>query len=165
MRRVLACAALVALCTSAAAAAAALPRAGTLVPGTSLGGVRLGDTAAEVRAALGTFYGVCEGCERTTLYFTYRPFEQRGLAVELTRGRVSAVYTLWRPGGWHSSDGLRLGAPEGQATSLAGPLVPVACTGYGALVRDARAARTAYYVVDDKLWGFGLFRPKQSPCR
>jgi hypothetical protein len=43
--------------------------------------------------------------------------------------------------------------------------MPVACTGYSALVRDARGARTAYYVVDGKLWGFGLLGRMQSPCR
>ena len=164
MSRVLACAALLLLCT-AGAAGARLPHAGKLVPGVSLGGVRLGDTPAQVRAELGRFYGVCRGCTRTTLYFTYRPFERRGLAVELTSGRVSAVYTLWRPSGWSSADGARLGAAQGQVTLLAGPLIPVACTGYSALVRDGRVARTAYYVVDGKLWGFGLFGRQQSPCR
>jgi hypothetical protein len=165
MSRVLACAALLLLLCAAGGAGAALPRAGTLVPGTSLGGVRLGDTAGHVRATLGRSYGVCRGCARTTMYFTYRPFERRGLAVELTAGHVSAVYTLWQPSGWSAPGGVRLGAAEGEVTSLAGPLIPVACTGYSALVRDGRAARTAYYVVDGKLWGFGLLGRRQSPCR
>lgn len=164
MSRVLAFAALL-LLGAAGAAAAGLPRAGTLVPGASLGGVRLGETPAQLRTQLGRFYGVCRGCERTTLYFTYRPFERRGLAVELTEGRVSAVYTLWRPSGWSSAGGLRLGAAEGQVAALAGPLIPVACTGYSALVRDGRTARTAYYVFDGKLWAFGLLARRQSPCR
>jgi hypothetical protein len=164
MSRVLACAAVLLLCT-AGTAVGALPRGGTLVPGTSLAGVRLGDTAEQVRAALGRFYGVCRGCDRTTLYFTYRPFDRKGLAVELTAGRVSALYTLWQPSGWRASGGLQLGAAEGEVTSAAGPLIPVACTGYSALVRDGRAARTAYYVVDGKLWGFGLLGRLQSPCR
>jgi hypothetical protein len=99
------------------------------------------------------------------MYFTYRPFERRGLAVELTAGRVSAVYTLWQPTGWRAPGGLRLGAPEGEIASLAGPLMPVACTGYSALVSDAPGARTAYYVVDGRLWGFGLLGRLQSPCR
>jgi hypothetical protein len=165
MSRVLACAALLVLLCTAGAAEAALPRTGTLVPGTSLGGVRLGDTVRTVRTALGRSYGVCRGCARTTMYFTYRPFERRGLGIELTNGRVSAVYTLWQPSGWSAPGGLRLGAAEGEVTSLAGPLMPVACTGYSALVRDAHGARTAYYVVDGKLWGFGLLGRMQSPCR
>ena len=33
------------------------------------------------------------------------------------------------------------------------------------LVRDTAHARTAYYLDDGKLWGFGLFRRGTSPCR
>ena len=84
----------------AAPGAAGLPKAGTLVPGRSLGGVRLGETSGAVRVALGRFYGSCRGCPRLTWYFTYRPFGKHGLAVEFERGRVSAIYTLWRPAGW-----------------------------------------------------------------
>ncbi len=50
-------------------------------------------------------------------------------------------------------------------TSLAGPVVPIACAGYTVLVRDTHGMRTAYYVVDGKLWGFGLMRARANPCR
>jgi hypothetical protein len=163
MSRVALCAALL-LCV-AQPAAAALPRQGTLAPGSSLGGIRLDETAGQVRAALGRSYGVCRGCAVTTWYFTYRRFDRRGLAVELAGGRVSAVYTLWQPDGWSAPRGLRLGAAQAQVTTLAGPLIPVTCSGYDALVRDARRARTAYYVLNGKLWGFGLLRAHGSPCR
>jgi hypothetical protein len=132
-----------------------------LVPGRSLGGVHLGETSAAVRAALGP-HGVCEGCSPTTWYFTYRAFTQPGLAVELTAGRVSAVYTVWSPAGWHTSAGLRLGA---ELTKLAHPVSPVQCASYTALVRDAGGTRTVYYVVNGKLWGFGLMAAGASPCR
>ena len=165
MSRTLVFAALLVLCLAQAAAAAALPRAGRLVPARSLGGVRLGESAADVRAALGRRYGVCLGCARQTWYFTYRPFERRGLAVELSGGRVSAVYTLWQPDGWTARRGLRLGAVEAEVTRVAGALIPITCTGYDALVSDARGARTVYYVVDGKLWGFGLLHTRESPCR
>jgi len=142
-----------------------LPKSGALDPGRSLGGVRLGETAAATRAALGTFYGVCDGCARTTWYFTYGKWTRSGLAVELTRGRVSAVYTVWSPPGWHTRNGVQLGAPEAQFFSLAGPFLPVSCPGYQALAHDAHGTRTAYYVLDGKLWGFGLMRAGASPCR
>ena len=164
MSRTLACAAVLLLC-AAAPAAAALPARGVLVPDRSLGGVRLGETAAQVRAALGHSYGVCRGCARTTWYFTYRVFDDRGLAVELTQGRVSAVYTLWQPPGWHGPRGLGLGAPQGQVLAVGGTLLPIACAGYQALVRDRGATRTVYYVVDAKLWGFGLLSAGGNPCR
>jgi hypothetical protein len=164
MSRVVACAAIGLLCF-AGTAAAALPPAGTLVPATSLGGVRIGETQADVRAGLGRSYGVCRGCAQTTWYFTYRAFERRGLAVEFAGRRVSAVYTLWQPRGWTARGGLALGSVEGQVTASTGSLIPIACTGYTALVRDGRAARTAYYVVAGRLWGFGLLAPRQAPCR
>ena len=94
---------------------------GALVAGSSLGGVRLGEPAAQVRAALGGSYGVCSGCARPTWYFTYRPFAQPGLGVELTGGRVSAVYTLWQPSGWHGPQGLVLGALRGRGQRAARP--------------------------------------------
>jgi len=149
----------------ALAAVASLPVHGALVPGRSLGGVHLGETAAQVRVALGSFYGACLGCRTTTWYFTYRKFTSQGLAVELTGGRVSALYTLWQPPGWRAPSGLQLGAVEGQVTTLAGPLEPIPCAGYSALVRVEPAALTAYYIVEGNLWGFGLFGHGGSPCR
>jgi hypothetical protein len=148
-----------------AAAGAGLPASGTLVPGRSLGGVRLGETAAAVRTTLGVRYGVCHSCATTTWYYTYRPFTRQGLGVELVRGRVAAVYTIWRPAGWSGPKHVRLGAVEAQVTSTLGPLIPIACSGYDALTADTATARTAYYVVDGKLWGFGLFEAHASPCR
>jgi hypothetical protein len=136
---------------------AALPAAATFVPGRSLAGVRLGATAATVRAQLGTDYGVCRGCATTTWYFTYHRFSDQGVAVELRRGRVSAVYTLWQPPGWHDTHGIRLGAPEAQV----GGGVPIACAGYNAVVRGT----SVYYIVGGSVWGFGLVPRGRSPCR
>ena len=148
----------------AAPAAAGPPKAGVLVPGRSLGGIRLGESPRAVRAALGTFYGACSGCSRRTWYFTYGPFDKRGLAVEFTRGRVSGLYTLWRPSGWHGPKGLGFGTTPLVLHKLVGDLRTVVCHGYEALVRDS-AARTAYYLYDGRLWGFGLFHRGFSPCR
>jgi hypothetical protein len=164
MRRSLLGAAFIALAL-AAAASAALPRAGVLVPGSSLGGVRLGESAASVEQALGTFHGVCRGCATPTWYFTYRPFGRQGLAVELSGGRVSAVYTLWQPHGWHTAAGLALGTAETQVTDALGQLPTVGCGSYGVLVRDAGPTRTAYVIDGGKLWGFGLLRRGADPCR
>lgn len=140
---------------------AALPPAGTFAAGSSLGGVRLGATAAEVRRRFGSDYGVCRGCATTTWYFTYRRFDDRGVGVELTGGRVSAVYTLWRPAGWRGPHGLRFGASAGAVTAATGAVVPFSCSGYTALVDRT----SVYYIVDEKLWGFGLIRRGRSPCR
>src|SRR5262245_5440386 len=149
----------------AAPAAAGLPRGGTLVPGQSLGGVRLGESQSSVRATLGRFDGVCRGCRRKTWYFTYGEFDKHGLAVEFERGLVSGVYTLWRPAGWHGPRGLTLGATPLEVHRKVGTLRTVVCSGYNALVRDTAHARTVYYVFNGRLWGFGLFRRAAPPCR
>jgi hypothetical protein len=156
---------LVVACAVAAPAAAGLPRAGTLVPGRSLGGVRLGESRHAVRTALGTSYGKCNDCARPTWYFTYALFDKHGLAVEFTGRRVSAVYTLWQPSGWRASNGLQLGATPLQVHERAGPLRTVRCRGYEALVYDAVGTRTAYYLYNGELWGFGLFAAEARPCR
>lgn len=142
------------------ASTGSLPKAGTLEIGRSLGGIHLGETRAQVRATLGRFYGVCDVCTTPTWYFTYGKWSRSGLAVELQGGRVSAVYTVWEPPGWHAGR-LALGAPRGEVEGT----VPVVCPGYDALVRDTHGTRTVFYVVDDKVWGFGLMRARANPCR
>lgn len=142
-----------------ATVAAALPQHGVLVPGRSLAGVRLGDPPAQVERRLGRDHGVCDRCPTRTWYYTYKPFTQPGLAVVFRRDRVAAVFTLWQPKGWRSTSGQQLGdvAPRGLAT--------VVCKGYSAHVVYRGRTVTAYYVVDEKLWGFGLSRPAEPVCR
>ena len=164
MRRSLIASAVTALALTGSAAAA-LPKAGSLVPGRSLGGIRLGESPSAVRAELGRSFGSCRGCARTAWYFTYRPFTQVGLAVEFDRGRVSAVYTLWRPQGWNAPRGLRFGATPLTVHDRVGTLRTIPCQGYVALVRDTFQARTAYFLYGGRLWGFGLFRRGATPCR
>lgn len=164
MRRSLIATAVTALLL-AAPAAAGLPKAAALVPGRSLAGVRLGQAPREVVSELGRFYGACSDCRRRTWYFTYRPFDDHGLAVEFQRGHVSGVYTLSRPAGWHGPHGLELGTTPLAVHSAAGTLSTITCHGYDALVRDSAGSRTVYYVFAGRLWGFGLFRRGSTPCR
>jgi hypothetical protein len=149
----------------AAPATAGLPQAGKLVPGRSLGGIRLAESPSAVRGALGRFYGTCRGCARRTWYFTYRPFDRHGLAVEFSGGRVSGIYTLWRPRGWEAPHRLGFGSSPLAVHSLGHTNRTVTCHAYEALVRDSAHASTAYYVLDGRLWGFGLFRRGANPCR
>jgi hypothetical protein len=135
---------------------AVLPAAAAFLPGRSLAGVRLGEPAAQVRAQVGGDYGVCRGCTTTTWYFTYHHFGDQGLGVELTGGRVSAVYTLWQPPGWHTAT-LRLGDSQAKI----GTALTEQCSGYVALVRGT----SVFYVVNGNVWGFGLIRKGHSPCR
>ncbi len=147
-----------------AGASAALPDPGTLVPGQSLGGVRIGMTKGEVRQAWGKRFGRCRSCPRETWYFTYRPFEPKGAGVVFGGRVVAHVFTLWQPEGWKDAAGLTLGATERDVTRLRGSLPRRECTGYTALLLRGQRADSVYYLDGGELWGFGLTRPGASPC-
>ena len=166
MRRArLACAlALAAAAAVAVPAASAPPQAGVFVPGESLGGVRLGMTPKDVLDAWGTKHGVCTNCARTTWYYNSSPFAPEGAGVVFVRGRAAHVFTVWKPLGWHTQDGLELGAPEADVTADLVASEQRACDGYTAIVAPGEASVSAYYIFRDELWGFGLLRPKLNPC-
>lgn len=147
-----------------AAASAALPQHGVLVPGRSLGGIRLGMTPAQVQALWGTRYGRCRGCVQPTWYFNYRKFQPQGAAVRFRRGRVDAVWTLWLPPGWHTPGGLRLGQNALEVTVRYGALVSVPCGSYRALIRTKGRVTTAFYLYGQRLWGFGLMPAGAAAC-
>ena len=149
----------------AAPASAAPPTAGVLVSGSSLGGLRLGATKAQVENAWGRAYGVCRNCPRLTWYFNYFAFRPRGAGVELRNGRVAALFTLHSPPGWRTQRGLALGDRAGAVSGYYGPLKRVECDGYYALVLERARSRTAFYVLRGRLWAFGLSRPEVPLCR
>ena len=149
----------------AAPAGAAPPSAGVLVPGKSLGGIELGATKAEVERRWGRAYGVCRGCAQTTWYFNLFAFQPRGAGVEFRGGRVAAVFTLYQPNSWHTRAGLSLGSPVERVTTEYGALIRRECGGYAALLLPGRSVTTAFYVLDDRLWAFGLSRPGVPLCR
>jgi len=150
---------------AAPAAAAGPPRAGILDPGVSLGGLRLGATEAQVRAAWGTGYGRCKKCSSPTWYFNYRRYRPQGAAVAFHAGRVEAIYTLWAPPGWRTPSGLTIGDPASKISQLYGPLSRTPCGEYSALVLPMRGGVNVFYVSNRKLWGFGLFNFLVQPCR
>lgn len=145
-------------------AAASPPRAGVLVPGKSLGGIRLGVAAAAVARGWGRSFGVCVGCRQKTWYFNYVPFRPQGTGVSFRDGRVDSLFTLWSPSGWRTTNGLAVGDDVARITSLYGALDRRDCGEYYALVLPSRGAVTEFYVVDGRLWGFGLSRAP-APCR
>lgn len=127
--------------------------------------MQLGTARAAVRSAWGNDFGRCRGCRFPTWYFTYRPYAPQGAGIELRRGRVAAVFTLWSPPGWRTRQGLRIGDPSSRIGELYGPLARRECPGYYALILTGRRALTAFYVVGEKVWGFGLSRPSVPVCR
>lgn len=144
----------------------ALPSHGVLVPGKSLGGVRLGAGEAQLRKAWGPRVGVCRGCPRRTLYFNYGPFDQTGAGAEFRRGRAIALYTLWLPTGWRTDRGVSLGDSEATVTAAYGALPRTDCGHYSARVLRLGRVVTAFWFRDDgTLWAFGLLRPSVAVCR
>jgi hypothetical protein len=141
---------------TAPAVGAAPPRQGVVVPGKSLGGLALGATRADVRAAWGARYGVCRDCRAQTWYFNLRPFEPQGAGVTFRKGRAVALFTMWSPPGWRTTKGLRIGDPEFRIEAVYGSLFRVGCGRYSALTLPGRGVTTSFYVVDEQVWGFGL---------
>ncbi len=141
------------------------PTAGVVVPGKSLGGLSLGATRAQVRAAWGSRFGVCRDCRRPTWYFNFRLFEPQGAGVTFRRGRVVALFTVWGPPGWHTDRGLRIDDPAVRIAGLYGSLLRVNCGTYAAMTFRRGQTTTSVYVVDERVWGFGLSRPGQRVCR
>ena len=134
------------------------------LPGTALGGARIGMTKAQVLGVWGKRHGVCRDCARTTWYFNDRPFEPQGTGVVFRRGRAAHLFTVWRPEGWRTPDGLVLGAAESAVHDAYPSLTERECERYSALVMAGERAQTVFYVYRDKLWGFGLTRPGADPC-
>lgn len=144
--------------------AAPAPERGLLIPGESLGGVRIGMTKSAVADTWGSRHGVCRNCSHTTWYFNYKPFQPEGVGVVFERGRVARVFTLWQPEGWRTPEGLRVGEPAAEVARTYGPLDRRRCIRYDALVQPGLGAQTVYYVFENEVWGFGLTVPDASPC-
>jgi hypothetical protein len=145
-------------------ASAAPPRHADFVPAKSLAGVRIGMTPEQVLAAWGERHGVCRECLDRTWYFNYRPFTPQGVGVAFRRGHVVHVFTVWRPPGWKTPEGLVLGAPVSEVSGTYGSLDRRPCTGYYALLKPGKRVESVFYVFRDKVWGFGLILKNASPC-
>jgi hypothetical protein len=143
---------------------AAPPDPGRFELGESLGGVRIGMTGGDVLKAWGARHGVCRSCPDKTWYFNYTPFTPQGAGVVFQEGRVMHVFTVWRPSGWRTPEGLALGAPASDVSRIYGSLDRRTCTGYYALLKPEKRAVSVFYVFRDKVWGFGLTMPNASPC-
>ncbi len=121
-------------------------------------------TPAQVLQAWGKRHGVCRKCPDRTWYFNYRPFTPEGAGVVFRGGRVVHVFTVWRPSGWKTPEGLVLGAPASDVSRMYGSLDRRPCTSYHALLKPGKRVESVFYVFRDKVWGFGLILKNASPC-
>ena len=111
-------------------------------PGRSLGGVRLGETAAEVRARarprlrrLPRLRDARRGTSPTAA-------SRSRASPSSSRAAASPPCTRsGSPPGWRAPSGLQLGAVEAQVTALAGPLIPLVVLGATTRSSRRRAAR------------------------
>jgi hypothetical protein len=159
---------LIATCLLVAAVApaqAAPPTTGILVPGASLGGLRLGATEAQVERAWGRAYGRCSNCRHETWYFNYFAFQPRGAGVEFRDGRAVAVFTIYQPFGWQTKEGLALGEPRTRIHGVYRRLDRRDCGDYYALVQRRGSTLTVFYVLEERLWAFALSRSDVAVCR
>jgi hypothetical protein len=152
------------LAAALVSAALSLPQHGVVVPGKTFAGLRLGATAADVRAAWGPWFGRCRNCARPTWYFTYKKFEPQGAGVAFRDGAASAFFTTWSPPGWRTNRGLTIGDPAARVTELYGVLPRIECGTYVALVLRRGRADTQFYLYREQVWGFGLSRAGAPPC-
>jgi len=121
-------------------------------------------TQSQVLDAWGKRHGVCKECFEPTWYFNYEPFEPQGTGVVFDHGKVAHAFTVWRPVGWKTPDGLFLGAEASDVSRLYGSLDKRECTSYEALILPGKKVSSVFYVFRDRVWGFGLIRPNASPC-
>jgi hypothetical protein len=121
-------------------------------------------TEGDVLHAWGKRHGVCKDCEDQTWYFNYEPFQPQGTGVIFDKGRVSQAFTVWRPTGWKTPDGLFLAADASDVPRIYGSLDKRECARYEALLLPGDKVTSVFYVFRDKVWGFGLMKPDASPC-
>ncbi len=141
-----------------------VPQHGVVVPGKSFAGLRLGSSAAQVRAAWGDRHGRCLDCTRLTWYFTYERFEPQGAGASFRSGVVDSFFTIWSPPGWHTNRGLAVGDQEARVTELYGVLPRAECGRYSSLVLRRGGTDTQFFVYRGKVWGFGLSSAGAPPC-
>jgi hypothetical protein len=146
------------------ALALALPGHAVVVPGKSFAGLHLGATGGQVSAAWGPRHGRCRSCTQPTWYFTYKPFEPKGVGVSFRRGAATAFFTIWGPSGWHTDRGLKIGDPAERVSQLYGSLPRVECGTYAALEIRRGHTATQIYLYNDLVWGFGLSSAGAPPC-
>jgi hypothetical protein len=143
---------------------ASLPRQGVLVSGTSLAGVRLGDSMATVKQLWGGHYTRCQGCKPAMWFYLYPPpSDPVGAGVQFDNGRVVAVFTLGSPSGWHMENGIHVGQilnnPSGNEARW------LSCAGYSAKPTQVTSqAVTSILTQGAAVYGFALTRPSVSPC-
>lgn len=158
--------ALLALCAPLCASAN-FPARGAVVPGQSIGNVRLGMTEARVRALWGPAYTACTQCGKTTVWlYVYREGDPIGAAVKFgATGRVVSVFTLGSPAGW-GLKGVMMGDPVSNVYNVIGNSgTSTNCVGYDALTIRIGSSSTSFYSASGVIYGYALTASGQPVCQ
>ncbi|HZO96464.1 MAG TPA: hypothetical protein VFB42_03745 [Gaiellaceae bacterium] len=153
-----------------AQAAGQLPTRGVFVPGVSLAGVKLGDTMVRVKKVLGARYQLCtvensDLCREPVWLFEYTRGEPLGVAVKFHLGRVTAVFTLGAPTGWHTKEGLKTTDPVSSIYDLYDTPIYTKCIGFEALSSRKGGVTTSFYTASGVVYGFALTGPREPICQ
>ena len=103
-----------------------------------------------------------EGARRRRGTSTRWPSSRRAWA---SSSRTIASSTPSRCGsrkGWSTPEGLALGEQAGEIGATYGELAEIDCGHYSALVDNGPTATSAFYVLEDEVWGFGLLERGRS---
>jgi hypothetical protein len=148
-----------------ARSAARFPTRGTVVPGVSFAGVKIGDTEQRVRAVWGNNFRPCTYCKDTTWLYVYRGAEPLGAAARFRDNKVVAVFSLGSPAGWKTDKGLFMGDPISNVYNYYGQLGTTRCIGFDALTVKIGTSTTAFYSAAGVVYGFALIAPGMTVCQ
>jgi hypothetical protein len=141
-----------------------LPVDAVFLPGKSLGGVALGDSEPKVRALWGHRFTVCKGCTPMTWFYMSPTGDPFGAGVSFRHGRVTSVFTLGSPRGWHMRDGVRPGQLLSHWNDPDPATTSTACSGYGAISTRTARVVTSILTIGQSVYGFALSRPSEPIC-
>jgi hypothetical protein len=130
-----------------------------VVPGKSIGGVRLGDSLAAVRRLLGA------ESFRAPSYSGYQELvfrERQALNVRFRGGKVIAI-SASAPGS-QTTEGLAMGQPSARITKLYGSLPKINCDVATLFVMRGKTASTYIGVHGGRVVGVDLALPTEEPC-
>jgi hypothetical protein len=156
--------AVLALVATGTAAAGSFPTRGKVVLGTSIAGIKLGETQTAVKSAWGPKYDLCTQCKDQTWLYEYQGGEPLGAAVRFEKSKVVAVFTLGSPAGW-GTKGLMMGDPLANIYSVYANINDVHCIGYDALTVKVPAGTMAFYSAAGVIYGYALTAGKLTPCQ
>jgi hypothetical protein len=125
-------------------------------------------TMNQVKQVWGTQYKVCPKTDckdQTVWYYIYSRGEPLGAAVRFRNDRVSAVFTLGSPVGWHTAEGLGVGEQIDKVSSLYGQLAWHVCVGYGAMSMRTGSTVTSIYTTGLVVYGFALTAAGEKICQ